>query len=143
MNEDLPEGEHDYRFVGRAGSFVPVEAGYGGGVLLRQESDGRMSAATGTKGYRWLESEYALVSNARSHIDKRYHENLAQQAINDISKYGDYQWFVEDISIPWLMPCGEQQIESCLDCPQFNKKHELCQLGFDISEVLIREVKNG
>ena len=35
-NEDLPEGEHKYIFVGRVGSFCPIKPGCGGAVLLRE-----------------------------------------------------------------------------------------------------------
>src|SRR5699024_6121358 len=33
-NERLPEGEHNYIFVGRVGQFTPVSIGFGGGDLL-------------------------------------------------------------------------------------------------------------
>lgn len=56
MNENLPEDEHDYRFVGKVGLFCPMIKGAGGGVLLR-EKDGKYYAATGSKGYRWMEAE--------------------------------------------------------------------------------------
>lgn len=57
MNEGLPEDEHDYHFVGRVGRFCPIKPGHGGGILLRSKNDGGYSAATGSKGYRWLEAE--------------------------------------------------------------------------------------
>src|SRR5574344_254210 len=61
MNESLPENEHNYHFIGKVGSFCPIKPGCGGGELLREgkDKDGNVkySAATGSKGYRWLESE--------------------------------------------------------------------------------------
>ena len=56
LNEGLGEDEHNYQFVGRTGEFCPIKEGSGGGLLYR-EKDGKYFAATGTKGYRWLESE--------------------------------------------------------------------------------------
>ena len=35
-NEDLPEGEHNYIFVGRVGQFCPIVPGAGGALLLRE-----------------------------------------------------------------------------------------------------------
>ena len=94
MNENLPEGEHNYQFIGRIGSFCPVKPGYSGGELLR-EKDGKYSYATGAKGYRWLESE--TVKNLMDYkecVDYEYYRKLIDEAVNDISQYGDYEWFV-------------------------------------------------
>lgn len=95
MNENLPEGEHSYQFVGRAGSFCPVLPGSGGGVLLR-EKEGNYHAATGTKGYRWLEAEMVQVLGKHEAVDQSYFKNLADAAIANISKHGDFEWFVAD-----------------------------------------------
>lgn len=35
FNEGLGEGEHNYQYIGRIGSFIPVKEGCGGGLLLR------------------------------------------------------------------------------------------------------------
>lgn len=137
-NEDLPEGESRPIFVGRAGAFCPVISGSGGGLLLRQESDGRLSAATGTKGYRWAEAELLRGTEDEKLVDLTYFDNLVDEAISDISKYGDYEWFVEDNSdIPWIMPCGDSAMDHCLKCPHFQKNHDLCDLGYDISDILL------
>lgn len=93
MNEDLPEDEHDYQFVGRAGSFCPIKPGCGGGLLMR-ESDEKFSAATGTKGYRWLEAETVEKQNKQNDIDKSYYNKLVDEAIDAISSYGDAEWFI-------------------------------------------------
>ena len=37
FNESLPEGEHNYEFIGRIGRFLPVKEGYGGGMLMRDK----------------------------------------------------------------------------------------------------------
>ena len=94
MNEDLPDGDHDYHFVGKAGSFCPIKSGAGGGLLMR-EKEGKYYAATGTKGYRWLEAEMVKQLNKENDIDLTYHRTLVDKAITTISKYGDFEWFTK------------------------------------------------
>ena len=96
MNEDLEEGMHDYHFVGRAGLFCPMIPGAGGGLLLRETKDGGFAAATGTKGYRWMESEMVKALGKESEIDESYYKHLVDEAIREISLYGDFEWFVEE-----------------------------------------------
>ena len=96
MNEDLDEGMHDYHFVGRAGLFCPMLPGSGGGLLLRETKDGGFAAATGTKGYRWMESEMVKELGKESEIDESYYKHLVDEAIREISLYGDFEWFVEE-----------------------------------------------
>lgn len=86
MNESLPEGEHNYIFVGKVGSFCPIKAGYGGGLLMR-EKNGKYYAVTGTKGYRWLEAEVVKNSEREDTIDKMYHEHLVDEALEAIEEY--------------------------------------------------------
>ena len=93
MDEKLPEGEHDYRFVGRAGQFTPIISGAGGGRLLR-EKDGKYYAVAGTKGYRWLESEAVRGAGREGDVDISYYEEMAEDAKKDINKFGDYDIFV-------------------------------------------------
>ena len=50
------EAGHNYIFVGKVGLFCPIKPGCGGGTLVCKRDD-KYSAVTGTKGYRWLESE--------------------------------------------------------------------------------------
>ena len=95
MNEGLGEDEHNYQFVGRAGSFCPVKPGAGGGLLMR-EKDGKYYAATGTKGFRWLEAELVENLGKQEDVDKAYSTQLVDAAVDDISKYGDFEWFVSD-----------------------------------------------
>ena len=91
----LIEEGHDYRFIGKVGSFCPIKPGYGGGLLCR-EKDGKYYAATGTKGYRWLESEIVKSSSNYDAIDKSYYEKLVNDAVGTIVAYGDFEWFVSD-----------------------------------------------
>ena len=95
MNENLPEDEHNYKFVGRVGEFVPIKPGMGGGLLYRY-ADGKYYAATGTKGYRWLESETVKAAGLEDRIDKSYFEKEASEAIAHIQEFGDFDWFVSD-----------------------------------------------
>lgn len=83
---------HDYIFVGRVGQFCPIKSGCGGGVLVR-DNHGKYAAVGGTKGYRWLESEIVRELHKEADIDKRYYDNLVDEAVHDISQYGDFEWF--------------------------------------------------
>ena len=95
LNEDLQEGEHNYQFIGRVGLFCPVESGTGGGLLMRQKDD-KYYAATGTKGYRWLEAEAVKELGISDQIDTSYHQTLVEKAIEHISKFGDFDKFVSE-----------------------------------------------
>lgn len=100
LNEKIAEG-HNYIFIGRVGQFSPIKLGHGGGVLYR-EKDGKYYAVTGTKGYRWLESEMVQKLDKMKDIDISYYGNLCDSAIETISKYGDFEWFVSDE--PYISP---------------------------------------
>lgn len=145
-NENLPEGEHDYYFVGKVGLFCPIKPGCGGAELLREgrDKDGNVkySSATGAKGYRWLESEMVKEFHKEDDIDRSYYDKLVNDAVDAISQYGDFEWFVCDESIsgppidepPWLRECGR---ETCIGCPNFtNDAFDMdCRLGYDISDL--------
>ncbi len=91
-NEGLEDDEHDYDFVGRVGQFCPVIDGVGGGQLMR-EKDGKYSAATGTKGYRWMQSETIRDKDWKNIVDFNYYNKLVDDAVKSISEYGDFEWF--------------------------------------------------
>ena len=93
MNENLGEGEHDYHFVGKTGAFCPIRPGAGGGLLLRQKED-MYHAASGTKGYRWLEAEIVKEFKKEKDIDILYFNDLVDKAVDKLSEFGDYEWFV-------------------------------------------------
>ena len=84
--------EHNYIFVGRVGQFTPVVEGAGGGELMRVDKD-KYSAVTGTKGYRWLESETVKYSDLQDKVDISYYRKLVDKTVAAISKYGDVEWF--------------------------------------------------
>ena len=73
-------------------------------VREQKKADGSiaMYAVTGTKGYRWLESEEVIGTNKESCIDLSYYDNLVNDAIDTINKFGDYEWFVSDD--PYIKP---------------------------------------
>lgn len=109
MNEGMGPNEHNYQFIGKVGQFCPIKPGCGGGVLVR-EMNGKYNAATGTKKpkgsfdkkageeetYRWLESETVEVLNKWDDVDHSYYKVLVDEAVETISQYGDFEWFVSD-----------------------------------------------
>lgn len=127
--EAIEAGGHNYVFVGRVGQFTPVRPGEGGGILLRKK-DGKFYAVGGTKGYRWLESEYIREKGMEHSVDLNYHNNLVDEAVVDISKYGDFEWFVDvdctkeekDLTPPWCTnpEVNECNLETCANCKESN-----------------------
>lgn len=93
--KDFVAKSHNYIFVGRVGQFCPIKKGCGGGLLMR-EKDGKYYAATGSKGFRWLESEMVKELGKEDDIDRSYYDKLADAAIDTINEYGDFYWFVGD-----------------------------------------------
>lgn len=94
LEEYIAKG-HSYHFIGKVGQFCPIKSGCGGGLLMR-EKDGKYYATTGTKGYRWLESEVVKELGKEGDIDRSYYNALVDGAVDTISKYGDFEWFVSD-----------------------------------------------
>ena len=86
---------HNYIFVGKVGNFCPIKPGCGGGLLYR-EKDGKYYATTGSKGYRWLESEMVKMLGKENDIDHSYYDHMVDEAVKAISKYGDFEWFVSE-----------------------------------------------
>lgn len=110
VNEGLPEGEHDYHFIGKVGNFCPIKPGCGGADLVRTSTDKngntKYDSVTGTKGYRWLESETVKILNKQDDIDRSYYDEMVNAAIYGkgsgkdrkpgISDFGDFERFVAD-----------------------------------------------
>ena len=86
---------HNLQFVGRVGQFCPILPGNNGGVLYRV-NEGKNYAAPGSTGYRWLESEMVKELGKEKCIDRSFYDKLSNNAIDSISEYGDYEWFVSD-----------------------------------------------
>lgn len=83
--------EDPMHFVGKSGLFVPVTSG--GGLLVR-EKEGKFHAASGSKGYRWLEAHIVEELELQDRIDKRYFQELVDAAVDNLSKHGDVEWFL-------------------------------------------------
>lgn len=131
FNEELEEGQHDYRFVGKVGKFCPIRPGCGGAELLRQSGEDKYAAATGTKKkgkvekgeseiYRWMEAEMVKELGYEEYIDMGYFRELLDGVIDAISVYGDFDMFVsDDILDAKSIRCG------ILDVPEMDEDEEL------------------
>lgn len=86
--------ENNMKFVGKAGRFTPMLPGTGGGFLVRKKDD-KYYAVGGTKGFQWMESELVETLKKEQDIDGSYFEKLVSEAIETVSKYGDWDWFVD------------------------------------------------
>lgn len=96
----LIAGGHNYQFIGRVGNFCPVKKGSGGGVLYRVEN-GKYYAATGTTGYRWLESEYVRKYGGKDLIDISFYNSQVNAAVEAMKSFLDpagieLDWFLSD-----------------------------------------------
>lgn len=80
---------HRYQFIGGVGLFSPVLPGNGGGWLLRKDDNGKYSSATGTKGYRWMESEAIKLLGKENLIDRSYYTSLVDDAADKIAYWCD------------------------------------------------------
>ena len=79
------------KFVGRVGSFVAVNEGYGG-ELLRVKGNSR-SAVTGTKGYLWNEADLIREHPERLNLD--FYRKECDKAVAAIDIYYPFEEFVE------------------------------------------------
>lgn len=92
---------HNYHFIGKVGQFCPIKPGCGGGILLRETENKKTgekgyAAATGSKGFRWLESEMVRELGKENDIDRTYYNNLVDEAVKSLSSYVDFERFVAD-----------------------------------------------
>lgn len=81
------------RFIGKDGIFCPMKPGTGGGTLQR-EKEGKFNAATGTLGYEWVESDLVKTLKLEKEIDLGYFDRQVDKAIESVSRFGDFEWFV-------------------------------------------------
>ena len=110
LESEISKG-HAYHFIGKVGQFCPIKPGCGGGLLLRETENKKTgekgyAAATGSKGYRWLESEMVREKGLQDSIDRSYYDAMVDEAIHTIVAYGDYSWFVSDD--PYIGPSFEK-----------------------------------
>lgn len=118
FNESEATPNNPYKgmhFVGRVGRFLPVLPSIGGAKLLRVKDD-KSYAVTGTKNYRWLESEMVKMLNLDTIdrllfedltdaingtgsltdiVDMQYYETMVDDAVKAIEKFGDFERFVK------------------------------------------------
>ena len=149
MNEKLPDGEHDYRFIGKVGNFCPIKPQCGGGVLVREATDKdgniKYDSVTGTlkkdkTPYRWLEAEFVRTLGKEDMIDLSYYHTLVDAAIYGsgtgknrkpgISDFGDFERFVADE--PYIVD------ESVIDIPNHPPEDDL---PWYIGDELEREIE--
>ena len=73
-------------------------------VRSKEDKDGNVKydAVTGTKGYRWLESELVEKAGKQDDIDISYYEELCEDAVKTINEYVNFDWFAGDE--PYIAP---------------------------------------
>jgi hypothetical protein len=86
--------ERGLKFVGKTGLFCPIKKGAGGGTLLRINDD-KSYSVTGAKGYYWLEADMVKELGLQSSIDLDYFRAQVDDAVANISQYGDFEAFVD------------------------------------------------
>jgi hypothetical protein len=102
LDEQIQQG-HNYKFVGKVGRFCPVKPGCGGGILLRETTNTKTgeksyAAATGSKGYRWLESEMVKELGKETDVDRTYYDHMVNDAVKALNQHGDVEWFTSEDS---------------------------------------------
>lgn len=102
MNPDIPNEQvkvEDMRFIGKVGSFCPMRKGYGGNLLReavdKKTGEKKYGFVNGTKGYYWLESDMVKELNKEEYIDRTIYNELVNDAVKTIEKYGDFERFVD------------------------------------------------
>lgn len=96
LDKQIAEG-HNYRYIGKIGLFTPVKSGVGGGILVRESNlkgQIKYDSASGAKGYRWLESVTVQDLHLEKQVDRSFYDAQVDAAVEAISKYGDFEWFV-------------------------------------------------
>ena len=158
-----PDDADNPDFIGRVGQFCPIKPGCGGKELLREGKDKegnlKFSAATGSKGYYWLESEQVRMLGKEDDIDRSYYDAMANKAIETISQYGDFDAFVDVDTVPEFVhksdlldfracqmyrektPDGE--MDYCWHCPFRHtndaepwSEPDFCEKGYDIHDLI-------
>lgn len=120
---DIIDTGHNYTFVGRVGQFTPVKDGVGGGVLYRADG-GKYYALSGSKGYRWMESDIVKSSGLEESIDRSYYRHLVDEAVEAIEQYVPIDEFTSDDPIP--MPNGTQKCSNCRNCEHYYEVDGVC-----------------
>lgn len=94
VNKSMVEEHNPPMFIGKVGRFVPIQEGKGGALLVR-EKEGKFHAATGSKGFFWLEAEMVKAQKKQKDIDMMYFEGLVYDAKQQIGQFGDIEQFLD------------------------------------------------
>ena len=131
---------HNYSYVGRVSSFVPMQYGTGSGVLYRM-ADGKANAAAGTTGYRWLETAMVEGTELEDMIDLSYWTAMVDTAKESINEYIPYDEFVVK-KVPPIKD-GECR-KDCAHCPYLEKwdadKFVSCVISHDHVDDYAKEI---
>ena len=131
---------HNFSYVGRVSSFVPMKYGTGSGVLYRM-ADGKANAAAGTTGYRWLETAMVEGTELENMIDISYWTAMVDTAKESINKYIPYDEFVVK-KVPPIKD-GECR-KDCAHCPYLEKwdadKFVSCVISNEHADDYAREI---
>lgn len=85
-------GSNKDQFIGRIGLFCPV-IDIGGDLMRVDSENNKEGAVTGTKGFKWLESEYVRTHGLEKSIDRNYYRILCDKAKETIEQYGPFEEF--------------------------------------------------
>lgn len=87
----LREENDSQTFIGSVGEFVCVKNG--GGDLLRVDGD-KVSFVADTKGWKWLPANVVREAESKFELDLTFYRKKVDEAIDEISKYGDSTEFI-------------------------------------------------
>ena len=85
-----------------------IQARAGSETENKKTGEKGYAAATGSKGFRWLESEMVKQLDKQSDIDRGYYNNMVDEAVKSLSVHGDFERFaadepyVSDNTPPWF-----------------------------------------
>lgn len=79
------------QFVGKFGAFIPV---LNGRRLMRIDGD-KAHSVTGTKDYLWELDDVVMVVEKELEVDMSYFEDLVNDGMRTIEKFGSFQEFVK------------------------------------------------
>lgn len=152
--DEIIKSGHSFHFIGRTESFIPIKPGAGGGIMYRVAGK-KISSVTGTKGYRWLETERVKSYHKEDDIDQSYFDEQVADAIKKIEVYGSYEDFLagkrtvplpsrnepisdglEDIEgdLDSVVPCGDGKYNTCLECPSCSG--DVCKKGYSLANYI-------
>ena len=86
------DGTIERQFVGKVGRFCPMKTK--GGRLVCSRGDDKFNSVQDSKDWLWLESSMVKELGYEDDIDYGYFERKAQEAIDTISQFGDFNEFV-------------------------------------------------